>query len=564
MGVSGSARLMRPRISIPLQLAFGFGTAILVIAVLCAVSLRAIARLREADAAVERTQTVLTDLESLLAKLTDAEAAARSFVLTGAERYLEPYHGTPSDVEALFGRLRGLINDPQAREMLLAMEPVAAERLAAVDKLILANRVEGFEAAQRRVLTGVGRDLMERLRAQTARLVARERALLTERSILEDARARAIASWVAIGGVLSCALIAAAGLLIGVNYRRGQRLAAELDSFHALSLDLLAIADFSGRFVRLNPSWEKTLGWTLEEMMAKPFVDFVHPDDRAKTENEARRLSEGALTAGFENRYRRKDGSYRTLLWSAAASSDRIFAVARDVTERKALESLRDQVTHHVNHELRSPLAAQILSLRMLQAELPGGSEHRAKIDLAERSAVHLGRMVDDLLEVARSETGKLAITLMPFDLGALALEVSAAMQAAAAAKGLVLGAEAPAGLASALGDPVRVRQVFGNLVDNAFKFTPKGGRVSIRVEAEPGGGLRAAVSDTGAGMRAEDLPRVFDRLYQTANVARRGMAGLGLGLYICRELIERQGGRIWVESEKGRGSTFFFTLPPA
>ncbi len=106
MGVSGSARLMRPRISIPLQLAFGFGTAILVIAVLCAVSLRAIARLREADAAVERTQTVLTDLESLLAKLTDAEAAARSFVLTGAERYLEPYHGTPSDVEALFGRLR--------------------------------------------------------------------------------------------------------------------------------------------------------------------------------------------------------------------------------------------------------------------------------------------------------------------------------------------------------------------------------------------------------------------------------------------------------------------------
>lgn len=135
--------------------------------------------------------------------------------------------------------------------------------------------------------------------------------------------------------------------------------------FFTLSLDMLAIADFAGSFVRLNPAWETTLGFTRDELRARPLFDFVHPDDRTRTLEQNRRVREGGHAVSFENRYLCKDGSYRWLLWNSTADLDRqlIYAVARDITARKAAEAERER--------LLSDLRTALSEVRELQKILP-------------------------------------------------------------------------------------------------------------------------------------------------------------------------------------------------
>jgi PAS domain S-box-containing protein len=133
------------------------------------------------------------------------------------------------------------------------------------------------------------------------------------------------------------------------------------ERFFALSIDLLCFLDFSGYFKRLNPAWERVLGFTREELMSKPFIEFVHPDDRAATLNQNREVRGGGQALGFENRYLCKDGSYRWLLWNAApdASQRVIYSVARDITDRKKAEAEREQLVRELQVAL-----AEVKTLR--------------------------------------------------------------------------------------------------------------------------------------------------------------------------------------------------------
>ncbi|MDE2290764.1 MAG: hypothetical protein KGL53_01670, partial [Elusimicrobia bacterium] len=177
----------------------------------------------------------------------------------------------------------------------------------------------------------------------------------------------------------------------------------------------------------------------------------------------------------------------------------------------------------------------------------------------------HLKAMIDDLLETTRAETGKLVVEPRRTDAGRLAAEVAAEKRLAADQRGVRLACEAPAA-PFVFADPVRVRQVLMNFVDNALKFTPSGGTVSIAcaVGAADPGKVTVSVTDTGPGLPPDDCRRIFDRLYQARDVRPLGgeRKGLGLGLYISREIVLRSGGRIWVESEPGKGASFRFTLP--
>jgi PAS domain S-box-containing protein len=137
------------------------------------------------------------------------------------------------------------------------------------------------------------------------------------------------------------------------------------ERFFAISIDLLCFLDFNGYFKRLNPAWERTLGFTIEELMSRPFIEFVHPDDRERTLNQNRSVRDGGRALGFENRYLCKDGTYRWLLWNAAPDSDEsvIYSVARDITDRKRAEEEREQLVA----ELQEALA----EVRSLQEILP-------------------------------------------------------------------------------------------------------------------------------------------------------------------------------------------------
>lgn len=557
---------MKRKPSIPVQLALGAVFSVSAIALIGYTSVQSIQDLRAASREVERTQDIITDLEILFSELKEAETGSRGFVITGSERYLDNFRRVPGQVEAVLERLRRSIRSPESVEMLERLQPLVAQRLRMVEELIEVRRTKGLEAAKEIVLSGRGRKVMDRAREEIESLEIDQRRLLAARLAQANARGRSAAVVAVFGGFVSCALLLAAAVMIGRRLRAERRLAKELESFFTLSVDLLVISDHQGRFQRINESWTRTLGWSFKDLTSKPFLEFVHPEDREKTIKEMESLGQGRPTSAFENRYLCRDGSYKTLLWTGFPGGEKIYAVARDVTEERALDAVREQVNHHVNHELRSPVSALGLAVGMMKDELPKDCSEtlRTAIEVAIRSVDHLSRMITDLVEVTRAETGKLSINPETFDLTKAAGELVVSMKPSAAAKSLGLSLAAPPGTLPVHADPTRVRQVLANLIDNAFKFTPSGGQVVVSVEPDPDDETmrRVAVSDTGQGLTSEEVGRIFDRLYQTANIARKGMKGLGLGLFICRELVERQGGRIWVESEKGKGSVFLFTLP--
>ncbi|HEU4452418.1 MAG TPA: PAS domain-containing sensor histidine kinase [Longimicrobium sp.] len=225
---------------------------------------------------------------------------------------------------------------------------------------------------------------------------------------------------------------------------------------------------------------------------------------------------------------------------------------------------LRDEMVSVVSHDLRSPLTAIAMAASLLaeaDAE-PRLTPQRARlVDIIGRSTEQMTRMVGDLLDVARIESGRLDLRPASLRPATVLAEAAHLLRSQAEAVGIALEVEPGDDLPDVRGDPDRLQQVMANLVGNALKFTPAGGTITLRAEPDAEGGVRFSVDDTGSGIPAEHLTRVFDRFWQAGRADRRG---LGLGLPIVKGIVEAHGGRIWAESEVGRGSSFRLTLPPA
>jgi PAS domain S-box-containing protein len=342
--------------------------------------------------------------------------------------------------------------------------------------------------------------------------------------------------------------------------------------------------DREGRITYSNPAVEEILGRRPADFVGRQWALHVHTDDRRKLDRAlAQRTAQKCGWSNVVIRWRHRDGSYRHLESTSRPLLDRSgevsgFLVAdRDVTERHRIQAelertrqqqleLKDEFISHVSHELRSPLTAIYQFVSILLDGLAGDlkAEQREYLEITQGNVHQLRNMIGDLLEVTRVQTGKLSVEPRRISIPKVMEEALSSTVAATAAKDLGLATEIPAELPAALADPYRVRQVVANLLDNAIKFTPKGGKVALRVGVSPDDPkfLCISVADTGCGVVPEDRERIFERQYQAENSSGPSRKGLGLGLYICKELVDRQGGRIWVESEPGRGSTFSFTLP--
>jgi signal transduction histidine kinase len=224
-------------------------------------------------------------------------------------------------------------------------------------------------------------------------------------------------------------------------------------------------------------------------------------------------------------------------------------------------KQLRDEVLAVVAHDLRNPVTALIMQATALRRRPPEPERRNPRpIETILRAAQRMNRLIGDLLDVTLIEAGQLGIERARVPARQLAVESVDAQRALAAASSLDVRLELADDLPDVWGSPDRLRQVFENLIGNAIKFTPAGGRVTIGA-APRDGELLFWVADTGCGIPAGDLPRVFDRFWRASKEARHGA---GLGLPITRGIIEAHGGRVWVESVVGRGSVFFFTLPGA
>ncbi len=226
----------------------------------------------------------------------------------------------------------------------------------------------------------------------------------------------------------------------------------------------------------------------------------------------------------------------------------------------------KDDFLSNVSHELRSPLTAIYQFATILLDRLAGdlNVEQNRYLEIVLRNVKQLQSMIDDLLEVTRVQAGKVTVELQSTSVGEATIYSVATVKETALVKQINVTAELSEHLPSAYADPTRLRQILLILLDNAIKFSPDGGavRVSAQVFEKDSNFLLLEISDSGCGINPAMIERIFERLYQVAVPAVGARQGLGLGLYICKELVVRQGGRIWVSSSTGAGSTFSFTLP--
>jgi len=400
---------------------------------------------------------------------------------------------------------------------------------------------------------------------------------------------------------------------IGINtIKSGLTQKALLDDRNRLfnlSLDMICVTGFDGNFKELNPAWEKNLGWSNTELMAKPFLDFVHPEDHPATINACERLAAGEVLTNFENRYLCADGSWKWISWNTypLVEEGLMFAMARDITAQKMLEqNIRERSEQlesansefqamneelkaqqqelaesnqrlaevsrtksdflaNMSHELRTPLNSVIGFSEVLLDQMfgPINDKQQEYVTNILSSGRHLLSLINDILDLSKVESGKMELELSAFSLRDT-LDASLTMLKEKAMKGgidlqLDLAPEADV---SIVADQRKLRQILINLLSNAVKFTPAGGSVTVQARPASGDCIEITVADTGKGVKAEDIPRLFQAFTQLESAYTKEFAGTGLGLALTRKLVEMHGGRIWVESEFGTGSRFSFTIP--
>jgi PAS domain S-box-containing protein len=258
------------------------------------------------------------------------------------------------------------------------------------------------------------------------------------------------------------------------------------------------------------------------------------------------------------------DGRELWLAISGVTFSDGIVYAFRSLTEERALEELKGEFIATVSHELRTPLAAIYGSAQTLRREdiALDEADTRRLLDVIAQESERLSRIADDILYASNLDSGQFVLGEKRIDLRALAQDVVEEMRACFADREEIsIELVIPAALDSVAGDPDKLRQVLINLIDNAVKYSPGGGRVEVAIEPREGG-VRISVRDEGIGIAALEQRRIFGKFYRVDPGLTRGVGGTGLGLYICRELVRRMEGRLSVSSEEGKGSTFAVDLP--
>jgi PAS domain S-box-containing protein len=351
-----------------------------------------------------------------------------------------------------------------------------------------------------------------------------------------------------------------------------------------------------GSILYCNRRFAGLLKMPLERIVGLAFVGFVAPSERAGFAAllEAGRTgsSAGEITLGAG------DGSAVPLQLALgplpAESAAAICLIATDISESRAkevrlLQTMEETLKaeraleesnqhlmrknqeiqnfyHTVSHELKTPLTSAREFISIVLDGLAGSLNETQQeyLGIARESCHRLHVCINDLMDATRLETGKLTLEMKRGSLAALIQQLVTVLGPVAARKQISLRAEVQANLPDFPFDQDRLMQVLVNLTNNALKFTPENGRVTITAGEAPDepGYFKVTVKDTGCGIASAELERIFERLYQVPNSEDGSEQGLGLGLYICRELVQSHGGRIWVESEFGHGSTFCFSIP--
>jgi len=350
--------------------------------------------------------------------------------------------------------------------------------------------------------------------------------------------------------------------------------------FFELSQEMMGIADQEGRLHTMNKAWTRLLGWSNEELGAKPFVEFVAEKDTEIVRTALEELASGKMAAEFAVRFECKIEGERWLEWHVAPDNDgQLFCVVHDIDDsrqhqqhqeraRAAAEeaaSSKADFLANMSHEIRTPMNG-VIGMANLLLDTDLEAEQRQYTQSVIDSGEALLAIIDDILDLSKMEAGKLEIDEQEVDIEQVVRSAMEVMTPRAMEKRLELKTYiAPEIAKSLLGDAGKIRQILLNLLGNAIKFTDTGSvsvRITIDNEDNMRQNLRFEINDTGIGISEAAQPYLFQRYSQAEASTSNKYGGTGLGLSICKQLVEMMDGEVGFSSETDVGSTFWFTAP--
>ena len=568
--------------------------ALLVVALVidAGLSLRNIREVAVSVQWVSHTNEALARLEAVLSTLKDAETGQRGYLLTGETSYLEPYREAVDRLPGQIAALRQLtLDNPPQTARVLRLDELATQRMAILKRGLDLfgldpDRGRALSSTRQTVLSGEGKQIMDRIRAEVDEMQRVERELLEERRAIARGAARIGFATTVVALVIGLALVALVVWLSARNLAARQRasevLHAERERFRTTLTsigDAVLVTDSQGRVTLLNPVAEALTGWDADAIgrPVETVFRIVNEDTREPAENPVGKVLRQGVIVGLANHtvLIGRDGRERPIDDSGAPIRDGrgrvvgVVLVFRDIAERRASEHRlhendrrKDEFLAMLAHELRNPLAPIRNAAHTLT--LLGQPDERLRwvSGVIARQVGLLTRLVDDLLDVSRITSGKITLQRERVAVAAVIAQAAETARPAAESRRETLEVDVPDDVGLVEGDPARLIQAVGNLLDNAIRYSEEGGRVRLtaRVEARE---VVIVVRDEGVGIDAELLPHVFDLFTQADRSLERRQGGLGIGLTLVRRLVEMHGGRVEASSEgAGRGSEFTIRLP--
>ena len=546
---------------------------------------------------------LIAQSEELLSTLKDAETGQRGFIITGDEKYLEPYNVALARLPEELASLKTVTKVTIPAEDLVRIEQLAQKKLSELQTTIQLRHTGGFDAAAAMVKTGVGKESMDNLRTAIGRLQQQQEiALRTETNVVQMAtRARTLIFM--LSGLISLLFIVWAYQRISYAIHGQQVALAETEAARSeiqrqkdlLSVtlssigDCVIVSDEQGRVTFMNEVAEKLTGWSLPEARLQPtghVFRIVNEHTREPVENPVEKVMKTGVIVGLANHTLliRRDGSEVPIDDSGAPIREAdgtihgAVLVFRDFSEHKEAQralqeaketaenanKAKDQFLAMLSHELRTPLTPVLATLNLWEASEDVPRSMQADVQMLRRSVELEARIIDDLLDLTRIAKGMLSFSPEDTDVHEVLQFLVGICHSEFHQKRLVLSMQLHASNHHVHTDAGRLQQVLWNIIKNAAKFTETGGAITILTSNDALGNLSIAIRDDGIGMNTETIARLFRPFEQGDQRLSRRYGGLGLGMAISRALVDLLGGTITAESGGLRKGSLFTVAFPA